>query len=205
MNLLSIFKKTKERDINLLTREEAKPTSAKLSFLPLILIPMLTLAVLTAVFLIVFALEQREKIRQSELASEIDQKTNEWKRYEDIAKVIYQVKTNIDKYQKIAEKNTGTKNSLNLLSKNIPQTVALAQLTLKDSGEASLTGASRDPKSIFQFFVVLINKPEFFSDVKLTSIGYKSEEEDDDKTGGGSSSGGEKLYRFNIEMTIKGT
>lgn len=205
MSLLSIFKKTKERDINLLTREEAKATSAKLSFIPLILIPMLTLAVLIAVFLIVFALEQREKMRQSELASEIDQKTNEWKRYEDIAKTIYQVKTNIDKYQEIAEKNTGTKNSLSLLSKNIPQTVALAQLTLKDSGEASLTGASRDPKSIFQFFVVLINKPEFFSDVKLTSIGYKSDEEDDGKTGGGSSSECEKLYRFNIEMTIKGT
>ncbi len=203
MSLLSIFKKTKEQDINLLTREEAKPTAAKFSFLPLILIPMLTLAVLIAAFLIVFALEQREKMRQSELTSEIDQKTSEWKKYEDTAKIIYQVKTNIDKYQKIAETNTNTKNALNLLSRNIPQTVVLAQLDLKDSGKANLAGASRDPKSIFQFFVNLIDKPEFFSGVKLTNIGYKSGE-DDSKTGGGGSSEGEKLYRFNIEMTIKG-
>ncbi len=204
MSLLSIFKKTKEQDINLLTREEAKPTTVKFTYLPLILIPMLTLAVLIAVFLIVFALEQRERMKQSELASEIDQKTSEWKKYEDTAKIIYQVKTNVDKYQKIAEKNTGTKNALNLLSKNIPQTVGLSQLDLKDSGKASLAGVSRDPKSIFQFFVNLIDKPEFFSDVKLINIGYKSGEDEDSKTGGGSSSEGEKLYRFNIEMIIKG-
>jgi hypothetical protein len=205
MGILSIFKKSKEQDINLLTREEAKPVSAKLSFLPLIIFPFLSLAVLIALFFILFALEQRESSRQAELESEIDQQSLEWKKYEDIAKTIYQIKTNIAKYEEITQKNTGTKNALKLLSKNIPQAVILSQLSLEDSGEATLGGTALDPKGIYQFFVILIEKPETFSNVKLTSIGYKSDEDEDGKSGGGQeSSEKKKMYRFTIEMSIKG-
>jgi Tfp pilus assembly protein PilN len=204
MGILSIFKKSKQQDINLLTKEEAKPTSIKFNFLPLILMPLLTASVLVAVFFIVFALEQRESSANAELESEIDQQMMEWQKYEDIAKTIYQVKTNIAKYKIITEANTQTKGALVNLRNNIPQAVTLAQLELKDTGAATLAGVSRDPRSIYQFFVVLTNKPEYFSDVKLTSIGY-SADQDEDKQKTGEDSDSKKMYRFNMSLTIKDT
>src|SRR3989344_5948686 len=99
MNLPSIFKKSKDKNINLLTEDEATSLSVKRNVLIILSIPLLVLIFLLIVFAAVFLFEQSELGRGREIASKIAEKETQWQKLSDTAASVKHIKAALDTHK----------------------------------------------------------------------------------------------------------
>ena len=177
MNLPSIFKKSKDKNINLLTEDEATSLSIKRNVLIILSIPLLVLIFLLIVFAALFLFEQSEVGRGREIAGKIAEKEMQWQGFSDSASSIKHIKTALDTHKDQTKQN-----------KEI-----IDSATSIRSGEAAIDGTSADPRAIFQLLNLLNSKSEVFTDVSLQSIGFSSGDNQQKKN----------LYNFSVGFKIK--
>jgi len=203
MSILPFFKKRAEQNIDLLLEEEKEKVSVKRGVLLVLLIPLAVVLLLIVCFVGIFLPEQGQSRKNAALTKQIEQKSQEWQKFADTASAIKQIKTNFGDYQTNAAKNEDTLAAIKSVRDVVPSQVAFCGLVIKDSGEVSLSGRSKNPRAIYQFFEVLKKKTETFSDVKLLSIGYGEEGEGEaeyQEYGGGEEG---SIYKFSISVKVK--
>ena len=193
MNLPSIFKKSKDKNINLLTEDEATSLSVKRNVLIILSIPLLVLIFLLIVFAAVFLFEQSEVGRSREIASKINEKEMQWQGFSDTAASIKHIKTALDTHKDQTKQNKEILDTATSIRSVIPSTVVLQKMDIKEGGEAAIDGTSADPRAIFQLLTLLNSKSEVFTDVSLQSIGFSSGENQQKKN----------LYNFSVGFKVK--
>ena len=193
MNLPSIFKKSKDKNINLLTEDEATSLSIKRNVLIILSIPLLVLIFLLIVFAALFLFEQSEVGRGREIAGKIAEKEMQWQGFSDSASSIKHIKTALDTHKDQTKQNKEIIDSATSIRSVIPNTVTLQKMDIKECGEASIDGTAADPRAIFQLLTLLNNKSDVFTDVSLQSIGFSS----------GDNQRKKNLYNFSVGFKIK--
>ena len=193
MNLPSIFKKSKDKNINLLTEDEATSLSVKRNVLIILSIPLLVLIFLLIVFAAVFLFEQSEVGRGREIASKINEKEMQWQGFSDTASSIKHIKTALDTHKDQTKQNKEIIDSATSIRSVIPSGVVLQKMDVKEGGEASIDGTSVDPRAIFQLLTLLNSKSDVFTDVSLQSIGFSSGDNQQKKN----------LYNFSVGFKVK--
>src|SRR3990172_1894619 len=88
---MAIFGKKKEKNINLIPKEQAETAFSKKDLVIPILIPVLTISIIVLVFASLFTLEQREVGRSKDLEEKINEKISQWQKFSDEAKIIKKV------------------------------------------------------------------------------------------------------------------
>src|SRR4030066_635517 len=193
MNLPSIFKKSKDKNINLLSEDEATSLSIKRNVLIILSIPLLVLIFLLIVFAALFLFEQSEVGRGREIAGKIAEKEMQWQGFSDSASSIKHIKTALDTHKDQTKQNKEIIDSATSIRSVIPNTVPLQKMDVKEGGEAAIDGTSADPRAIFQLLTLLNNKSELFTDVSLQSIGFSSGDNQKKKN----------LYNFSVSFKVK--
>jgi len=193
MNLPSIFKKSKDKNINLLTEDEATSLSIKRNVLIILSIPLLVLIFLLIVFAALFLFEQSEVGRGREIAGKIAEKEMQWQGFSDSASSIKHIKTALDTHKDQTKQNKEIIDSATSIRSVIPNTVTLQKMDIKEGGEAAIDGTAADPRAIFQLLTLLNSKSDVFTDVSLQSIGFSSGDNQQKKN----------LYNFSVGFKIK--
>jgi len=193
MNLPSIFKKSKDKNINLLTEDEAASRSVKRNVLIILSIPILVLIFLLIVFAALFLFEQSEVGRGREIASKIAEKEMQWQKISDTAASVKHIKAALDTHKDQTKQNKEILASTTSIRSVIPNAVTLQKMDVKEGGEAAIDGTSADPKAIFQLLTLLNSKSEVFTDVSLQSIGFSSGDNQQKKN----------LYNFSVGFKVK--
>jgi Tfp pilus assembly protein PilN len=198
MNLLENFKKKKEKNINLIPKEQAESFISVRDLLIPLLIPGLAVILVILVFASLFTLEQTQKAKARGLEKEINQKTSQWQQFSERASAIKQIRSGLSTFQEGANQNKSFLNALIQVRNQVPNKVILTKLNVTENGEVSLGGGSKDPRAIFQLFVILRSQKTKFSNVALQNIGFQSEEEEE----GGSQSDQDEFFLFTITLTV---
>ncbi len=193
MNLPSILKKSKDKNINLLTEDEAAYRSVKRNVLIILSIPLLVVIFLLIVFAALFIFEQSEVLRSRDIANKITDQETQWQGFSDTASSIKHIKTALDTHKDQTKQNKEILDSTTSIRSVIPNTVTLQKMDVKEGGEAAIDGTSSDPRAIFQLLTLLNNKSEVFTDVSLQSIGFSSGDNQKKKN----------LYNFSVGFKVK--
>ena len=193
MNLPSIFKKSKDKNINLLTEDEAASRSVKRNVLIILSTPILVLIFLLIVFAALFLFEQSEVGRGREIESKIAEKEMQWQKISDTAASVKHIKAALDTHKDQTKQNKEILASTTSIRSVIPNAVTLQKMDVKEGGEAAIDGTSADPKAIFQLLTLLNSKSEVFTDVSLQSIGFSSGDNQQKKN----------LYNFSVGFKVK--
>ena len=192
MNLPPILKKSKDKNINLLTEDEATSLSVKRNILIILSIPLLVLIFLLIVFAALFIFEQSEVLRSRDIANKITDQETQWQKFSDTAASIKHIKAALDTQKKQTAQNQEILDSVTSIRNVIPNTVTLQKMDIKEGGEASIDGTSADPRAIFQLLNLLHSKSEVFTDGSLQSIGFSSGDNQQKKN----------LYNFSVSFKV---
>ena len=196
---MAIFGKKKEKNINLIPKEQAEAAFSKKDLVIPILIPVLTIGIIVLVFASLFTLEQRETGKAKDLEQKINEKITQWQKFSDEAKVVKKIGVALGLYKEGVEQSKFLGNSTRKVRTVIPARVKLTKYSVDEEGNVSISGISQNPTSIFQLFEKLKKQEEDFSGVQLLSVSYQSGE---DASGGQQ---GEKGFLFAIEFGVKKT
>src|SRR4030066_636157 len=134
MNLPSIFKKSKDKNINLLTEDEATSLSIKRNILIILSIPLLVLIFLLIVFAALFIFEQSEVLRSRDIANKITDQETQWQKFSDTAASIKHIKAALDTQKKQTAQNQEILDSVTSIRNVIPNTVTLQKMDIKEGG-----------------------------------------------------------------------
>ena len=194
---MAIFGKKKEKNINLIPKEQAETAFSKKDLVVPILIPVLTIGIIVLVFASLFTLEQREVGKAKDLEQKITEKITQWQKFSDEAKVVKKIGVALGLYKEGVEQSKFLGTSTRKVRNAIPTQVKLTKYSVDEEGNVSISGISQNPTSIFQLFEKLKKQEEDFSNVELHSISYQS--------GGDASSNqqGEEGFIFAIEFGVK--
>ena len=88
---MAIFGKKKEKNINLIPKEQAETAFSKKDLVVPILIPVLTIGIIVLVFASLFTLEQREVGKAKGLEQKINEKIAQWQKFSDEAKIVKKI------------------------------------------------------------------------------------------------------------------
>ena len=194
---MAIFGKKKEKNINLIPKEQAETAFSKKDLVVPILIPVLTIGIIVLVFASLFTLEQREVGKAKDLEQKITEKITQWQKFSDEAKVVKKIGVALGLYKEGVEQSKFLGTSTRKVRNAIPTQVKLTKYSVDEEGNVSISGISQNPTSIFQLFEKLKKQEEDFSNVELHSISYQSGE---DASG---SQQGEEGFVFAIEFEVK--
>lgn len=191
MSFLSFGKKSKEKNINLLPEEAGESFNIKKDLVLAFLTPLATIVLLGFIFATLFLLEKQQAIKNDNINKEINEKSSEWKKLENIAGSIKTIQAGLDLHNSEAEQNKKTIATIKVIVDVIPDTVKLTQLDIKAGGLVDFNGKASQPATIYQLVEGMKSKSETFEDPKLNNIGIS----DDDS--------GNTTYNFSISVTVK--
>lgn len=189
---LPFLKKSKGKNINLLTEEEATTVSVKRNVFIILSIPILVLIFLLIVFAILFLFEQREAGKSAEIARKINETEAQWQKFSDTATAVKNIKSALDTHQNQEIQNEKTIDAATSIRSVIPNTVTLQKMDIKEDGNATIDGTAANPKTIFQLLTLLNTKSDKFTDVSLLSIGFSA----------GDNQKKQNLYNFSLSFKI---
>ena len=194
---MAIFGKKKEKNINLIPKEQAETAFSKKDLVIPILIPVLTISIIVLVFASLFTLEQREAGKAKGLEQKINEKIAQWQKFSDEAKIVKKIGLALGLYKEGVEQNKFLGTSTRKVRNVIPDRVKLTKYSIDEEGNVSISGLSKNPTSVFQLFEELKKQEENFSDVGLLNVSYQSDE---------NASGdqqGEEGFLFTMEFGVK--
>lgn len=190
---LPFLKKSKGKNINLLTEEEATTVSIKRNVFIILSIPFLVLTFLLIVFAILFLFEQRESGKSAEIAGKIDETETQWQKLSDTASSVKNIKSALDTHQGQEIQNEKTLDAATSIRAVIPNTVTLQRMVIKEDGDSTIDGTAVDPKTIFQLLTLLNTTSDKFADVNLLSIGFSA----------GDNQKKQNIYNFSLSFKVK--
>ena len=189
---LPFLKKSKGKNINLLTEEEATTISVKRNVFIILSIPILVLIFLLIVFAVLFLFEQREAGKSAEIARKIEETEAQWQKFSETATSVKNIKSALDTRQNQEIQNEKTLDAATSIRSVIPNTVTLQKMDIKEDGDATIDGTAANPKTIFQLLTLLNSKSDKFTDVSLLSIGFSA----------GDNQKKQNLYNFSLSFKI---
>ncbi|MCH7541915.1 PilN domain-containing protein [Patescibacteria group bacterium] len=189
---LPFLKKSKGKNINLLTEEEATTVSVKRNVFIILSIPILVLIFLLIVFAVLFLFEQREAGKSAEIAGKINETEAQWQKFSETATSVKNIKSALDTRQNQEIQNEKTLDAATSIRSVIPNTVTLQKMDIKEDGDATIDGTAANPKTIFQLLTLLNSKSDKFTDVSLLSIGFSA----------GDNQKKQNLYNFSLSFKI---
>lgn len=190
MSFLSFGKSKKEKNINLLPEETGESFDIKKDLILALLTPIATIVLLGFIFATLFLLEKQQAIKNDNINKEINEKTSEWKKLENIAGSIKTIQTGFDLYQTQDQQNKKIIGTIKAIQEVIPDTVKLAKLDIKAGGLVDFSGKASKPATIYQLVEDMKSKSETFEDPKLNSIGISADLV-------------KANYNFSISVTVK--
>jgi len=159
--------KKKKQEINLLPEAESFQTLSKTPFVISATIILIMIAAVGATF--AFGFWQKKAV--SQLENEIAKIEAEGKKEVfKTAQLFAQTKKILADYQNFVKDYPDSSQKLAVLEKIVPVSVQLTQVSIENSGKASLGGQAADPNTINDFVAALQNDSTNFKDVNVASV-----------------------------------